>query len=271
MKIPSLNKLPNFSDTNYTYASYICGALVSASSIFFIYEMFTSTDFSIDIEWNIFKSAWFSPLFVIGFILAIVNWGKFGHWGGQPINVYEDRYGNKYKERSNDIGDNLFGHVILPLLGHFVIEPIIYACIIFYPLMCIFAILGFILPYALTMILIAISVLIFLSKNFAKTAVYRSVVLIILTVLMGGGLTWAAWSMEAGKHPASIVLPTESSTSEKNETENNDNMFDTTDADDTPTSNINSKATDSDSDDMFDDANTTQTSTSNSDDADMFN
>ena len=34
--------------------------------------------------------------------------------------------------------------------------PIIYGCLIYYPLMCVFALLGLILPYALAVILLAI-------------------------------------------------------------------------------------------------------------------
>lgn len=221
MKKSFLEKLPDFSDRNYTYASYICGVLVSASSIFFIYEMFTSENFGITVNWNIFKSAWFSPLFIVGFILAIINWGKFGHWGGQPYNVYEDGSGKKYVEKNNDIGDNLFGHFIMPLLGHFVIEPIIYACIIFYPLMLLFAILGIILPYAITLILIAISAAIFISKEHVSGVKYRSLVLILTTLVIAGGLTWISVSMENAKIQTSVSEPEEDMFDE-----NSSDMFD---------------------------------------------
>ena len=209
MKTSFLGKLPDFSDRNYTYASYVCGVLVSVSSLFFIYEMFTAEDFGITVNWNIFKSAWFSPLFIVGFILAIINWGKFGHWGGQPYNVYEDGNGKKYVEKNNDITDNMFGHFILPLLGHFVIEPIIYACIIFYPLMVLFAILGIILPYAISLILIAISAGIFISKEHVSGVRYRSFVLIIATLVIAGGLTWISVNMEKAKMQTSVPEPVE--------------------------------------------------------------
>lgn len=70
--------------------------MLVAVGIFFIYEMFTVGDFGIAVNWNFFTSAWFWPLFVIGFVLAIVFWGKFGHWGGQPYDVYEDSNGTFY-------------------------------------------------------------------------------------------------------------------------------------------------------------------------------
>lgn len=268
----SFNKLPNFSDTNYAYASYICGTLVAASSLFFIYEMFTAADFGIEIQWNIFKSAWFSPLFVVGFILAIVNWGKFGHWGGQPVNIYKDKYGNKYAERNDDIMDNMFGHIILPLLGHFVIEPIIYACIIFYPLMCLFAILGFILPYAITLILISISVFIFLSPKHANGVAYRSVVLVLLTLLMGGGLSWAGWSMESSKGNDYSFQTTSPETEEEIQTTTStdntdeDDMFSEPAQTNSEEQQNNNTSTSNSEDDMFD----TPTNTSAASDPDMF-
>lgn len=223
MKTSFLEKLPDFSDKNYTYASYVCGVLVSASSLFFIYEMFTAEDFGITVNWNIFKSAWFSPLFIVGFILAIINWGKFGHWGGQPYNVYKDGSGKKYVEENNDITENMFGHFIMPLLGHFVIEPIIYACIIFYPLMLLFAILGIILPYAITLILLAISAGIFISKEHVSGIKYRSFVLILTTLVIAGGLTWISISMENAKEQTSVPEPAENMFDS-----NSNDMFDST-------------------------------------------
>ena len=92
-----LKKIPEFSDTNFIKASYICGGVLSAIVIFFIIEMFSADDFGINIEWNIFESAWFGILFPIGFVLAIVNWGKFGHWSMQAYDVYKDEYGRKYE------------------------------------------------------------------------------------------------------------------------------------------------------------------------------
>lgn len=264
MKFPSLQKLPNFSDSNYSIATYICGALTMGSSLFFIYEMFTAADFGIDIEWNIFKSAWFSPLFFIGLILAIVFWGKFGHWGGQPVTVVKDNQGNKRVERNDDVVDNMFGHFILPLVGHFVIEPIVYACVIFYPLMCVFAILGVVLPYVISIVLIGISISIFLSPKHSQNAAYRSVVLILITILIGGGLTWAAWSMESSKRTENLPSVEEINNNETDNGTNNETGIENTATPDAQNSD----------DDMFDDSNdmfhdTTTNPGSNEDD--MFN
>lgn len=228
MKKSFLERLPNFSDQNYVYASFVCGVLVSASSLFFIYEMFTAVDFGIEINWNIFKSAWFTPLFTVGFIFAIINWGKFWHWSGQPYNVYKDSDGKKYVEKNNDITDNMFGHFIMPLLGHFVIEPIIYACIIYYPLMLLFAILGIILPYVITLVLLAISVFVFISHKYASRIQGRSFVLILATLVIAGGLTWISLNMENAKQDTPA---TESVDDMFDSTEGVDDMFDSTEVD----------------------------------------
>lgn len=200
MNLSLLTKIPEFSDKNFTVASYICGALLSASSGFFVYEMFTAVDFGINVNWNIFDSLWFGPLYVVGLILAIVNWGKFGHWGGQPYDVYKDGYGNKYTKRNDDIIENLFAHIIMPLLGHFLIEPIIYACLIYYPLMCVFALLGLILPYALTVLLVGLSGAVFASNRIIAQMRYRSLILVCMTLLVGGGLIWFSINMQQAKN-----------------------------------------------------------------------
>lgn len=194
-----LDKVPSFSEANMHLACKICGGIISVSCLFFIYEMFTYDGFGITVNWNIFTSIWFSPLFFIGLILAIVNWGKFGHWGGQPYNIYEDSNGNKYKERNDDIMDNTFYQILMPILGHFVIEPIVYACIIYYPIACVFAIFAAILPYALTLILIAICVLFFLFDEYIMNLPYRSILIVLVTLLLAGGLTWASIDMESSK------------------------------------------------------------------------
>ena len=71
-----INRIPEFSQKNYALASKICAGLLVAVGIFFIYEMFTVGDFGIAVNWNFFTSAWFWPLFVIGFVLAIVFWAS---------------------------------------------------------------------------------------------------------------------------------------------------------------------------------------------------
>lgn len=257
MNLSFLNKVPEFSSRNFNYVSYICGILMGVSSIFFIYEMFTSDNFGIDIQWNIFKSAWFTPLFFIGLILAIINWGKFGHWGGQPYNVYKDRNGKEYVERNDDITDNMFAHFILPIIGHFVIEPILYACIIFYPLMCVFAIIGIILPYFLSILLLGISAAVFMGGRTLAKVRCHSLIVLLATVIIGGGLTWISINMENAKAGSSRTEITTDAPMD----ENTDNT-DTFEATENPTQTT--------SDDMFDDAATSPVSSDSKSDADMF-
>ena len=179
--------------------------------------MFTAADFGFDIEWYIFESVWFAPLFIIGLLLAIVNWGKFGHWGGQPYDVYKDSYGNKYTKRNDDIIENLFAHILLPILGHFVFEPIIYASLIFYPLMCVFALLDIVLPYVITLFLMGLSTFFFMSQRYMMKISHRSFILILVTLLVGGGLTWISVNMEQTK----ISLMEESFLEERKSVEEN--------------------------------------------------
>lgn len=233
-KLSFINKIPEFSDRNFTYASYVCGALAAASSLFFIYEMFTADDFGIHVQWNIFKSSWFTFLFIIGLLLAIVRWGAFGHWSFKTVKVYEDRYGNEIAEEDSDFGSVAWGSLLFPLIGHFAIEPIVYACLIYYPLMCVFAILGLVLPYVITLALIGIVVAMFMGKRYAAKVRYHSLVLVLVTVLLGVGLTWVSVKMEKAKTPASVELIDNTTTT------NDESLFDSADAPAVPTENDNS-------------------------------
>lgn len=255
MKKSFVDKIPNFSDQNFVYASYICGIFLAVSVAFFIYEMFTTTDFGITVQWNIFKSAWFGPLFGLGVILAIINWGKFGHWSSQSYNVYKDGNGKKYIERNDDIADNMFTHILLPILGHFVIEPIIYACLIFYPLMCVFAILGIILPYVISALLIGIVIIPFLGVRYILQMRCRSLILFLVTFIVTGGLTWAAISMQNIEGPQIDIVETDTKSildksQDSNSTSTNtDDMFN--DSSSSDVSDMFNDATSTETDDMF--------------------
>lgn len=215
-----LKKIPEFSDSNFVKASYICGGVLSAIVVFFIIEMFSADNFGIDVEWNIFESAWFGVLFPIGFILAIVNWGKFGHWSMQSYYVYKDDWGRKYTKKNNDIIDTMFNSIIWPLVGHFLIEPTIYACIIYYPLMCIFALLDALLPYVISLALIVLSAGVLLSSRYFIQMRYRSLAVVCITVLVGGGLLWASIEMNQSRNPQITI--TESAKTQEN---SDDDMF----------------------------------------------
>lgn len=196
MNTDFLNKIPEFSNKNFAIATYVSAAIIGCASLFFIYMMFVTPDFGISTQWNMFKSSLFGPLYVIGLICAIVNWGKFTHWSATPVIETRDSYGNVIKREKNyDIIEWLFAQVLLPILGHFLIEPCIYAAIIYYPIMCVVALVAAILPYFLTVVLVAITVCIAVYGKNLVGVKSHSLIIILLTIVLGGGLTYAAYVM----------------------------------------------------------------------------
>ena len=207
-----LEKLPQISDAAMPLACKICGGIIAVCSLFFIFEMFTYEGFGISANWNIFTSWLCGPLYFVGLILAIVKWGAFGHWGATPYDVYEDEYGNKKAVRNDDVVENLFAQIMMPILGHFVIEPLVYACIIYYPLMCIVALFGVVLPFALSLILVGVCVLLIVYNKFLMNVPYRSLVLVVTTLFVSVALLWSSISMESKKHVNPTVETEEVST-----------------------------------------------------------
>lgn len=163
MNIESLKncfqKLPDFSDKNYRIACFIISGLLTISGIFFVYEVLFGSDLTFKAQWNIFKSPLGSICIFIGFIWAILWWGKFTHWSATPVVETRDRSGNLVDRKENyDVTEQLFAKFLMPILGHFVIEPIIYGSIIYYPIQCIVALVGSIFPHILSILIIGIIV-----------------------------------------------------------------------------------------------------------------
>ena len=100
------------------------------------------------------------------------------------------------------------------------IEPALYACIIYYPLMCVFALLDAILPYAISLALIALSAGVLLSSRYFMQMRYRSLAVVCITVLVGGGLLWASIEMNQSRNPQITI--TESA---KTQEISDDDMF----------------------------------------------
>ena len=215
MNTDFLNKIPEFSNKNFTIATYASAAIIGCASLFFIYMMFVTPDFGISTQWNMFKSSLFGPLYVIGLICAIVNWGKFTHWSATPIIETRDSSGNVIKREKNyDIMETLFAQILLPILGHFLIEPCIYAAIIYYPIMCVVALVAAILPYFLTVILVAITACIAVYGKKLVTVRNHSLIIVLLTIVLGGGLSYAAYVMN--QQPAAVEpAPTEEQQTEQ--------------------------------------------------------
>lgn len=191
-KFAFLNKIPEFSEKNFVLATRICAGVLGVVSLWFIWEMLTFPDFGFDVEWNMFNSILITPLYAIGLICAIVKWGAWGHWGRTPvINTYKN--GSLVKtEEDNDITSFLLWQVLFPILGHFVIEPLAYAAVIYYPLMCVAAVLSALLPYMLTVILLALAICLGVFGARLLEVKCHSLLVVALTVLLSIGLIWWA-------------------------------------------------------------------------------
>lgn len=155
----SFQKLPEFSDRNYRIACLIISGFISLSGVFLVYEVLFDCDLTFKAQWNIFKSPLGSICIFIGFIWAMLWWGKFTHWSATPVVETRDRNGTLVDRKENyDVTEQLFAKFLMPLLGHFVIEPIIYGSIIYYPIQCIVAIVGGVFPHILSILIIGIIV-----------------------------------------------------------------------------------------------------------------
>lgn len=192
----SIQKIPEFSDKNYTLAGYVCAGIVTLTACLLIYAVLTNIDsLTFKANWNMFKSPLGSLCLMIGLLCAIIFWGRFGHWTRKPIIETRDRYGTLLERKENmDIIEQLFAKVLMPLLGHFVLEPIIYAAAIYYPIQCIIALVGAVFPYILTAIVVAIAVA---SWFFTRKLHFRyhSVVLIAATVLFTVSFSLGAYAI----------------------------------------------------------------------------
>ena len=195
MKKISLPNIPEFSSENYKIVSYVVAALITASGGFLVYEVLFNSDLTFSANWNMFKSPLGNLCMGIGVLCAIIFWGKMGHWSRTPYLVTKDAYGNVKKvERDYDIIETMFWSILFPILGHFVIEPIIYGALIYYPIQCIIAVVGTIFPYVLSLIVLVIMGGSWLfSKNFNFR--YRSIVLVLLGVFFTGAFSWGGYTL----------------------------------------------------------------------------
>ena len=130
-----------------------------------------------------FKSPLGNLCMIIGFICAILFWGKMGHWSSTPVVKYYDEHGNHVGTKEDmDVMEQGFAKILMPILGHFVLEPIIYGALIYYPIQCVIALVGAIFPYIMTLIVLAIIAGAWLFTREVKIR-YRSALLVACGVL----------------------------------------------------------------------------------------
>lgn len=188
--------IPEFSEKNYHIAGYIVAALITLTGLFLIYEVLSTDSLTFKANWNLFKSPLGNLCLFVGLVLALVNWGKFGHWSSTPVIETRDKFTGELIERKEnyDITEQLMYQFILPLLGHFIIEPIIYAALIYYPIQCIVALVGAIFPYILSLIVLAIIVGAWLfTRN--VTMRYRSALLVVCGIVFTLAFGWGGYSI----------------------------------------------------------------------------
>ena len=187
--------IPEFSEKNYNLLGYVFAALITITGLYLIYEAVTTDALVFKANWNMFKSPLGNMCLFIGFFWAIAWWGKFTHWSATPITKTYDGYGNLKKvEEDYDISNQMFAKFLMPVLGHFVIEPIIYGAIIYYPIQCIIAIVGSIFPYILALIVLGI---IAGSWMFTRTFQFRyhSVALVAMGILFTVAFGWGGYAI----------------------------------------------------------------------------
>lgn len=183
-----IERIPEFSPKALRIVSYTALAILVTTGCFLIFEMVTTPDWTFDVEWNMFDSVLIVPLFIVGLMIAITHLGK-SHYSQDTIieTTYSD--GTKKREKSDDIMDFMLGHLIIPLLMHFVIEPLMWAAIIYYPMMCVLALISSILPYMLSLLIVGICIGLWF---YPKKCTFRghSFALVIGTLILATVFVW---------------------------------------------------------------------------------
>lgn len=189
-------RLPVNTDNTYNIVGYVVAAIISIAGGFFIYEIIANSSLTFEAQWNMFKSPLGNICIGIGFLMAIIWWGKFTHWSATPVVETRDSWGGVIERKENyDITEQLFAKVLLPFLGHFVIEPLIYGAIIYYPLQCIIAVVGSIFPYILSLLVLGVIILFWLFTRLFHFR-YQILTLIIAGILFSGAFIWGSIAID---------------------------------------------------------------------------
>lgn len=201
-----IQNIPEFSEKNYSIVGYVLAALMTITGAYLIYNVLFSEAFVFNANWNMFKSPLGNLCWIIGFLWAIVWWGKFVHWSQIPIIEKRDKYGNLIERKENmDVIEQMFAKVALPFIGHFIIEPLMYGAIIFYPIQCIIAVVGAVFPYIFSFIILAIVVGAWL---FTRTFHFRyhSVVLVMSGLLFVIAFAWGGYAISVSETGGSVQV-----------------------------------------------------------------
>ncbi len=191
-----VERLPKRTDSTYNIVGYIVAAIISIAGGFFIYEIIANSSLTFEAQWNMFKSPLGNICIGIGFLMAIIWWGKFTHWSATPVVETRDSWGGVIERKENyDITEQLFAKVLLPFLGHFVIEPLIYGAIIYYPLQCIIAVVGSIFPYILSLLVLGVIILFWMFTRLFHFR-YQLLTLIIAGILFSGAFIWGSIAVD---------------------------------------------------------------------------
>lgn len=117
-----------------------------------------------------------------------------------------------------NITEQGFAKILMSIIGHFIIEPIIYGAIIYYPVQCVIALLGTIFPYIMSLIIPAIVAGSWMYTRVANFR-YHSVVLVALGVLLTVAFGHGAYSIHSTYAPHPIELAPGDSTSNIGQTD----------------------------------------------------
>lgn len=178
---------------------YTLCSLMSVCGCFLIYGVTESHNMEFSANWNMFDSILIWPLYIIGLVVMFANWNKFSFSQDTYIKTtYSD--GSSKTEKSYDISDVLFGRLMLPLLGRFVIVPLLVSAAIYYPLQCVIALVGAIFPWIVSLIIVGIIAGIWIwNHNESKNPIIFSAASLLLTICFGVG-AYFLWPDSSSKY-----------------------------------------------------------------------
>lgn len=203
---------PIRTDNTYNIVGYVVATIISFAGGVFIYEIIANSSLTFEAQWNMFKSPLGNICIGIGFLMAIIWWGKFTHWSARPVIETRDSWGNVIERKENyDITEQMFAKFLLPMLGHFVIEPLIYGALIYYPLQCIIAVVGSIFPYILSLLILGIIILFWRFTRLFHFR-YQILTLIIAGILFSGAFVWGSIAIDESAPSNNISFVSSKST-----------------------------------------------------------